>query len=145
MKQITISDNNKKNILNTDFDHFQSLKSVDENTPVILREIKKKYLSYKGQDKIKHKFDKEKHITFDELIEKLIECELKCYYCKKDMLLLYNKKRESNQWSLERFNNNIGHYKENTCIACLGCNLGRRTDNHEYYKKGKQMILIKEI
>jgi len=144
MKQIVISDNNKKNILNIDFDHLQSLKIEDEHTPIILREIKKKYLSYKGQDKLKHKFDKEQHITFDELIEKLIECDLKCYYCKKEMLLLYNKKREKNQWSLERFNNNIGHYKENTCISCLGCNLGRRTDNHEYYKKGKQLILIKE-
>ena len=71
MKQIVISDNNKKNVLNTDFDHLQSLKIEDDNTPIVLREIKKKYLSYKGQDKLKHKFDKEKHITFDELIEKL--------------------------------------------------------------------------
>ena len=68
MKQITISDNNKKNILNTDFDHLQSLKTHDENSPIILREIKKKYLSYKGQDKLKHKFDKERHITFEELL-----------------------------------------------------------------------------
>ena len=51
MKQIVISGNNKKNILNTDFDHLQSLKIEDDNTPIILREIKKKYLSYKGQDK----------------------------------------------------------------------------------------------
>jgi hypothetical protein len=119
--------------------------TMDETTAVCLQEIKKKYSGYKSQDKIKHKYDIEKHITLNELIEKLIECKLKCYYCNKDMLLLYNKKKEGLQWTLERLNNNLGHYRDNTCISCLTCNLGRRTENHEYYKKGKTMILQKVI
>ena len=57
----------------------------------------------------------------------------------KEIVILYNKKRESLQWTLERFNNDIGHYDSNTCIACLKCNLQRRTDNHEYFKQGKQL------
>jgi len=118
---------------------------LDETTEACLQEIKKKHSGYKSQDKQKHKYDVQKHITFNELIEKLIECKLKCYYCNKDMLLLYNKKKEGLQWTLERLNNNIGHYKDNTCISCLTCNLGRRTENHEYYKKGKTMILQKVI
>jgi hypothetical protein len=118
---------------------------VDEHTESCLLEIKKKHSGYKSQDKQKHKYDAEQHITFTELIEKLIESKLQCYYCNKNMLLLYNKKKDGLQWTLERLNNNLGHYKNNTCISCLKCNLGRRTENHEYYKKGKTMILEKVI
>jgi hypothetical protein len=118
---------------------------LDESTDACLREIKKKHSGYKSQDKQKHKYDVQQHITFTELIEKMIDCKLKCYYCNKDMLLLYNKKKDGLQWTLERLNNNLGHYKDNTCISCLKCNLGRRTENHEYYKKGKTMILEKVI
>jgi ABC-type Zn2+ transport system substrate-binding protein/surface adhesin len=117
----------------------------DETTLDCIREIKKKHSGYKSQDKQKHKYDVDKHITFTELIEKMIESKLKCYYCNKDLLLLYNKKKDGLQWTLERLNNHLGHYKDNTCISCLKCNLGRRTENHEYYKKGKTMILQKVI
>ena len=126
-------------------DTSEPLFKLDEIGESCLREIKKKHSGYKSQDKQKHKYDVEKHITFNELIEKLIDSKLKCYYCNKDMLLLYNKKKEGLQWTLERLNNNLGHYRDNTCISCLTCNLGRRTENHEYYKKGKTMILQKVI
>jgi len=59
------------------------------------------------------------------------------------MMLLYNKKREQQQWTLERINNNLGHYNENTCVSCLKCNLARRTDSHDYFKLGKQLQVIK--
>ena len=118
---------------------------LDDTTEACIIEIKKKHSGYKSQDKKKHKYDVDQHITFTELIDKMIQCKLKCYYCNKDTLLLYNKKKEEYQWTLERLNNDIGHYKDNTCISCLKCNLGRRTANHEYYKKGKTMILRKVI
>lgn len=119
--------------------------TLDDITEDCLREIKKKHSSYKSQDKQKHKYDETQHITIQEIVEKMIACSFKCYYCNKDMLLTYNKKKEGLQWTLERLNNNLGHYRDNTCIACLKCNLGRRTENHEYYKKGKTMILQKVI
>jgi hypothetical protein len=102
-------------------------------------EIKKKLNSYKNQDKQKNKFDPEQFITYNQIIKKLYECELKCYYCQCNVVILFNKKRESIQWTLERLDNNIGHYDTNTCISCLKCNLQRRTDNHEYFKNGKQL------
>jgi hypothetical protein len=110
---------------------------------LILQELKQKFNSYKYQDKHKHKFDEEKHITFDEILLKLKESQLKCYYCNIDLFLFHSKKRINNQWSLERLNNNLGHYNSNTCIACLKCNLQRRNDNHEYFKQGKSLILKK--
>ena len=75
---------------------------------------------------------------------KLHNSKLKCYYCKCDTCLIYKNKNENQQWSLERFDNNIGHYNTNTCISCLKCNLQRRTDNHEYFKMGKELTLIKK-
>ena len=151
MKNIILIDTTKRKIQQTMIENPMTIleqiyqNKLDESTDACLREIKKKYSGYKSQDKLKHKYDVEQHITFTQLIEKLIESKLKCYYCNKEMLLLYNKKKDGLQWTLERLNNNLGHYKDNTCISCLSCNLGRRTENHEYYKKGKTMILQKVI
>ena len=103
------------------------------------KEIKKKLSSYKSQDKQKNKFDEEKMITYNQIIKKLYDCELKCFYCQQNTIILFNKKREGIQWTLERLDNNIGHYDSNTCISCLKCNLQRRTDNYEYFKNGKQL------
>ena len=77
------------------------------------------------------------------MLQKLYECNLKCYYCECSLYLIYKNKNEGTQWSLERFDNHLGHYKDNTCISCLKCNLQRRTDNHEYFKQGKQLKIVK--
>jgi len=151
MKNITFTDTTqRKQVQNLEFDAMVVVQQLiegiqNETTDACLKEIKKKHSSYKSQDKLKHKYDVTQHITLSQLLDKLKESELKCYYCNKEVMLLYNKKKENRQWTLERLNNNLGHYRDNTCISCLKCNLGRRTDNHEYYKKGKTMILEKVI
>jgi hypothetical protein len=151
MKNIFFTDTTqRKKQQRLDFDPLLLIQQLqegilNETTEACLKEIKKKHSSYKSQDKEKHKYDETQHITLSQIIEKLKECNLKCYYCNREVMLLYNKKKESMQWTLERLNNHVGHYSDNTCIACLKCNLGRRTDNHEYYKKGKTMILKKVI
>ena len=110
----------------------------------IVRSLKGKLSSYKSQDKINKKFDDEQFIKYDDLLEKLRDSNLKCYYCNIDMFLVYKNKKETRQWSLERFDNNLGHYKTNTCISCLKCNLQRRQTNHEYFKFSKNMVIIKK-
>ena len=105
--------------------------------------LKQKYSSYKNQDKQSHKYDPEQHITYEQMIEKLCKSGLKCYYCNCDVSILYNKKRLKSQWTLERLDNNLGHYFTNTCISCLDCNLKRRTDNYEYFKQSKQTKVVK--
>ena len=151
MKNIILRDTTQRKYIHPiEFNHLEVLKNIQSNhlSPIeelCLKEIRKKHSGYKSQDKLKHKYDETQHITLTELIDKMVESQLKCYYCNRDLLIVYNKKKESIQWTLERLNNNIGHYKENTCISCLKCNLGRRTENYEYYKKGKTMILQKLI
>ncbi len=109
----------------------------------ITQVLKKKYSSYKAQDKQSHKYDPLQHITYEQMIEKIYNSKLKCYYCDCDLSILYNKKRLKTQWTLERLDNNLGHYASNTCISCLECNLKRRTDNYEYFKESKQTKIVK--
>ena len=109
----------------------------------ISRHLKAKYSSYKSQDKKKKRFDEEQYITYAQLLAKIQESHLQCYYCNIDLTLVYRNKNEKNQWSLERFDNNLGHYDSNTCISCLRCNLQRRNENHEYFKQSKQWSFVK--
>ena len=146
MKQITLSDNSRKKKYMLDVDQLEILKQLRDNIEInnnFNNELKAKFNAYKSQDKIKHKYDEDKHITYTQMIQKLYDSQLKCYYCECSLLILFNNKREGCQWTLERLDNNIGHYDSNTCIACLKCNLKRRTDSHEYFKQGKQLTLIK--
>jgi hypothetical protein len=146
MKQITLPDHFRKKKYVVDVDQLDILKKICDNIETnndFNSELKKKYSAYKNQDKNKNKFDETKHITYLQMINKLYDSQLKCYYCNCELLILFNKRREGSQWTLERLDNNIGHYESNTCIACLKCNLKRRTDSHEYFKQGKQLTLIK--
>lgn len=131
------------NIINYMYNNIEIIESTNDINLVNIKkeyekEIKKKLNSYKAQDKQKNKFDEEKMITYNQIIKKLYDCQLKCFYCDQPTVILFNKKREAIQWTLERLDNNIGHYETNTCISCLKCNLQRRTDNYEYFKQGKQ-------
>ena len=145
MKHIIYNNDLKKNIYNLNYDISYQINYIDNIyndisfQSEIHHELKKKYNSYKQQDKLKRKFNPDLHITYLEMIEKLYESRLKCYYCNCSLCILYDKKKTNHQWSLERLNNNIGHYKNNTCISCLRCNLQRRTDNYEYFKFSKQI------
>lgn len=123
---------------------YKLINNIDfSHNKIILNSIKKKYSSYKSQDKLKRKYDEQQFISLNELLFKLQKSNLRCYYCKCELKLIYKNKNETKQWSLERFDNNIGHYNNNTCISCLKCNLQRRTDNHEYFKFGKQLNIVK--
>lgn len=155
MKTIIYKDNNhKKNVIISEElynqeNHYEYIQKIYENIyfthhKYIHKELKKKYNSYIQQDKNKKKYDSEQHITYEQLIEKLYESKLLCYYCNKNVDLIYRDKINRTQWSLERFDNNIGHYNQNTCISCLDCNLKRRTSNYQYYKEFKT-ITIKKI
>ena len=52
---------------------------------------------------------------------------------------------KNKQWTLERIDNGMGHNKDNVEIACLLCNLRRRTMYHERYVFTKQMMNVVKI
>ena len=115
-----------------------------EGKKFVEKEINRKVNGYKNQDVKKKVYNKEKMIRYDDVIEKLVISKLRCYYCRKDCLLMYENIREMNQWTLDRINNDIGHFKDNVVICCLRCNLKKGTKNDEHFKFAKQMKIIKK-
>ena len=109
----------------------------------IKREIQNKVGSYAQQDKKRNFFDSKKIINLEQCLEKLVLSKLKCYYCRKSMLLMYEDKREPTQWTLDRLNNDIGHHNDNVVICCLNCNLKKRRMDDEKFKFTKQLRVIK--
>jgi hypothetical protein len=74
----------------------------------------------------------------------MIECDLKCRYCKKEMIVLYNISREMTQWTVDRIDNDFGHNIDNFHLACLECNLNRRRRTDEKFLFTKQLNIIKQ-
>jgi hypothetical protein len=110
---------------------------------ILEKEINKKLSSYKSQDKKNNKFDEINIINYENIIEKLLSCKQKCYYCNVNMLLLYDDYRCENQWTLDRIDNDIGHNTNNVVISCLKCNLERRNINQDKYNFTKNMSIKK--
>jgi len=129
--------NNIKKIVENNY------QSTDQTTKIALQQINKKIYGYKQQDIIKKLLNNEKFITLESVTNKMIECELKCYYCINTMNVLYDISRESKQWSVDRINNDLGHNIDNFYLACLECNLKRRRRSDEKFLFTKQMKLVK--
>ena len=113
-------------------------------TKIAVQQINKKISSYKQQDINKKMLDNEQFINFNCVISKMIDCELKCRYCKCEMSILYDITREMKQWSVDRVDNDKGHNKDNFHLACLDCNLKRRRKTDEKFLFTKQLNIIKQ-
>jgi hypothetical protein len=117
----------------------------DSTTELVIREINKKISGYKQQDMKKKICDEDKFITFESIIKKMRETELKCRYCKGEMYVLYDKIRDGNQWSVDRVDNDVGHNIDNFHLACLTCNLKRRRTSDDKFLFTKQLSIIKQL
>lgn len=115
-----------------------------ENKNKIIREIENKINNYKHQD-IDKNILSDNLINIDQTIEKLVSSKMKCFYCKKQIFLIYKFARDNLQWTLDRIDNNIGHSNQNTVICCLKCNLERRKKSSDAFKFTKQLKISKSI
>lgn len=104
-----------------------------------------KQQGYKSQDRQKNLFDKNKFISVDGIFDLLKTSMLICFYCSLPVKLVYSHARDPKQWSLERVDNSYGHNTDNVVIACLDCNLRRRTMFQERYKKTKEMYHVVKL
>jgi hypothetical protein len=133
------------------YTYFNQLKLIEDlsgNTlndieKIVVQEINKKIGGYKQQDKLKKLYDENKFLTYETVIQKLLECQLKCYYCKAELKVLYDISRQMTQWSVDRIDNDKGHNNDNFHIACLECNLKRRRRTDDKFLFTKQMKLVK--
>ena len=106
--------------------------------------IKTKISGYKQQDVFKKKLDELNLVKFEEVIDLLNKCEMKCHYCSEEVFILYERVREMKQWTLDRVNNDIGHNSGNVVIACLECNLKRKRTNKDAFMFTKNMVIVRE-
>jgi hypothetical protein len=111
----------------------------DKYQRMIYSQVKAKLRSYKDQDLKKNKYDSSQFVTVDFIIGKLKESLMICFYCKEPTNILYEYVREPKQWTIERLDNTYGHNCENVVIACLSCNLRRRTTHFERYLSTKRI------
>ena len=116
----------------------------NEMTKIITQQINQKITGYKNQDVIKNIFDVHNFIIFTDIITRMNKCELTCYYCKQEMVVLYDISREMKQWSVDRIDNNKGHNKDNFHLACLECNLKRRNQSDDKFLFTKQLNIIQK-
>jgi hypothetical protein len=123
--------------------------SVFEEKKYFIQALKNKLESYKQQDKKKTYDAYDNFITLENVIEKLVAYNMRCYYCNSKTLILFKNVRTNYQWTLDRLNNYDEHSNANTIICCLKCNLQRRRKNSEKFKFTKQLehnlLLLKKI
>ena len=110
---------------------------------IIKKQLNTKLQGYRTQDTLKHMYVEGEFMDMENTVRFLKDCDLRCFYCKNCVKVLYRHVREGCQWTLERIDNDYGHNKTNVVIACLTCNLSRRTMYHERFAFTKQLIVNK--
>ena len=151
-----IKENDKKRVVsktddwkNIDSNHreldkqYKFVEDTNTITDIVSRELRKKISSYKSQDRRKNIYNEDEFIDFEFVINLFKETQLKCYYCSKQVFVIYDNVRDSKQWTIERIDNRIGHNKNNSVMACLDCNLKRRCIYYERYIMTKKLLLVK--
>lgn len=108
-------------------------------------QVRRKISSYKSQDMEKELFNKDLFVSFQDVMDLFKSADLRCYYCKEVVQVLYEHVREPKQWTLERLDNSLGHNRDNVVLACLSCNLRRRCMASERYVSTKAMATIVKL
>jgi hypothetical protein len=143
-KQLQLLNDISNNISNSILNVYENDEKDTNASKILINQIEKKITSYKQQDIYKKILNNDKKINLTCIIDKLNETEIKCYYCKCEMLILYENVRDSKQWTVDRINNDIGHNIDNFVLACLDCNLKRRCKSADKFLFTKQLNIIKK-
>lgn len=115
---------------------------------VIEQQIRTKLSGYRAQDKLKSFYDPAHFVTLSDVLALMSASHASCFYCKEQVLTLYDNVREPRQWTLERLDNAVGHTRENVVLACLQCNLRRRTmlvTRYQRTQEMKRVIKLEEL
>jgi len=110
---------------------------------ILLNHLKTKQSGYRQQDTLKGFYDPTRFIQIPDIVALLVDSNLSCFYCRKWATIFYQNVRDPRQWSLERLSNAEGHNRGNVVIACLECNMRRRTMYYERYVATKQLKVNK--
>jgi len=120
-----------------------AMSTSNDETRTLLNHLKAKQAGYKSQDVAKGWFNESQFVRIEDIVDLLLTSRLSCFYCGCWTTLFYEYVRDSKQWSLERLSNEQGHNRDNVVLACLECNMRRRTMYYERYIATKQLRVIK--
>jgi hypothetical protein len=124
--------------------HNMNNSTTNTNTnKLFIKEITNKINGYRQQDITKKMYDDERFVSFSQVIEKIYNCKMTCFYCCEQTMVLYEMVREKKQWSLDRINNDLGHNSDNVIIACLECNLQRKRKSKDAFVFTKQLTITR--
>ena len=123
----------------------KSADKMSDHCKLVRQQIINKLGGYRQQDVEKDLYLPEEFIGFSKVLETMMTCELKCHYCLEPVKILYEYVRDPKQWTLDRIDNDLGHNRDNVWIACLSCNLRRRTMRPDRYEFTKQMVITKHV
>ena len=123
--------------------NLKETEEIEEIKKIFKQQINKKIAGYKNQDNVKNIFDNIKFIDIYTILQKMVDCNLKCYFCNCEMLIIYELTREMKQWTIDRINNELGHNNNNFIITCLDCNLKRKNKKVDNFLFTKQLNIIK--
>lgn len=126
-------------------DNFDENKKIGQVYSLMVSQLERKIYSYKQQDIEKNICCESELIDIKCVIKKLIETQMKCYYCNSELFILYEMCREGKQWTVDRIDNKLGHNKNNYVIACLTCNLKRRCKTADKFMFTQQLKLVKTV
>lgn len=136
----------KKRVGNVDINFINQIDLISgEMNPAVEQQISRKISGYKQQDLKKEVYDDSQFINIGSVVDKMRETGLKCYYCKVEMMILYEMVREAKQWTVDRIDNDFGHNLDNYHLACLSCNLKRRRTDDDKFLFTKQLSIVKKL
>lgn len=107
----------------------------------IKKEIQAKIRGYIQQDKKKDRIGD--YINLEDTIEKIVTSKLECKYCLCKLKLVFKEKRDEEQWTLDRIDNDLPHTKNNVLVCCLKCNIKRGRMNKDKYEFTKKLNIVK--
>jgi hypothetical protein len=140
------SQNELIKIMNQDMiSNNETVKKNTDNINFVHQQMKQKIYGYRTQDIKNNILNPSIFVELEDIIEKCFKCNLSCFYCHDPVMILYEYVREPKQWTVERIDNNYGHNHDNFEIACLSCNIRRRTIHFERYILTKQLRHIKKV
>jgi len=124
---------------------INSLETSDPSScSIFLQQVSQKIYNYKTQDIEKNLYSPDEFVTTDHVLN-LLKKKPFCFYCESPVFIFYEYVREPKQWTLERIDNSRGHNCDNVEIACLTCNLRRRTMHYERFLFTKQVKFKKVL
>lgn len=156
----------KTNVVKTDGSQTVAVVKIGNDNEAAVITTNTKTVHSDSYNYIDSSLYKKRYYTVFTFLKLFIDSHGRCFYCEKEFELTLSGRfsacrfcecpfkdtdtrgsatNKHMRWSLERIDNNSGHYQNNCVLACLGCNLKRCTKNHKSFKLSQNLKIDKTM